>query len=129
VAGKIQEYFVIPPDYVATGLITRYTQKTELEPPSDVMYATQSVLIDNLLKGKVDEVTERTHQSASGLSNVSTGQDGNVAEGQNGWGAYAISYLFAILLVMSIFTASGYSSPEDSVKRKKTRIMECCFRR
>ncbi len=27
VSGQIQEYFVIPSDYVATGLITRYTQK------------------------------------------------------------------------------------------------------
>jgi len=36
-AGGISEYFIIPADYVATGLITRYTLEQELEPPGEIL--------------------------------------------------------------------------------------------
>jgi ABC-2 type transport system permease protein len=123
VKEDIKEYFVIPADYVSSGLITRYTLKTDLEPPSDVINAGQSFLVDNLVKDKVSpEIVERVKYPAA-LASVVLDKQGNVAEGQGGLGAWLISYLFGILLMISIFTASGYLLQGLS-EEKENRIME-----
>jgi ABC-2 type transport system permease protein len=123
VKEDIKEYFVIPADYVSSGLITRYTLKTDIEPPSDVINAGQSFLVDNLVKDKVSpEIVERVKYPAA-LASVVLDKQGNVAEGQGGLGAWLISYLFGILLMISIFTASGYLLQGLS-EEKENRIME-----
>ena len=38
-SGELDEYFVIPADYVATGTVARYTLEKELAPPPAVAYA------------------------------------------------------------------------------------------
>ena len=38
----ISEYFIIPPDYVSTGIVTRYTLERELEPPGETQCAIKS---------------------------------------------------------------------------------------
>jgi ABC-2 type transport system permease protein len=120
---KIKEYFVIPGDYIASGLITRYSLNTDLEPPSDVISAGQNFLINNMLKDKLSpEIIERVKYPAA-LSSVVLDKEGNVAEGQGGFGAWIISYLFSILLLMSIFTASGYLLQGLS-EEKENRVME-----
>jgi ABC-2 type transport system permease protein len=120
---KIKEYFVIPSDYIATGLITRYSLNTDLEPPADVISAGQNFLINNLVKDKLSpEIIERVKYPAL-LSSVVLDKEGNVADGQGGFGAWIISYLFGILLLMSIFTASGYLLQGLS-EEKENRVME-----
>jgi ABC-2 type transport system permease protein len=123
VNGNIQEYFVIPDNYIASGMVNRYSTKTELEPPSNVVNATQSFLVQNLLKDKVtSEIAMRVNYPLN-LSNTVLDETGNVSQGQGGFGAYIISYVFSILLIMSIFTASGYLLQGLS-EEKENRIME-----
>jgi ABC-2 type transport system permease protein len=123
IGDKIKEYFVIPGDYISTGLIVRYTLNTDLEPPADVVAAGQNFLINNLVKDKLSpEIIERVKYPAA-LTSVVLDKEGNVADGQGGFGAWIISYLFGILLLMSIFTASGYLLQGLS-EEKENRVME-----
>jgi ABC-2 type transport system permease protein len=120
-SGTLKEYFVIPEDYLVSGSISRYTTKTEIEPPADVLNPTRDFLISNLLKDNVSPETAARIKSPMALSTVVLDKSGNV--GQGGFGAYAFSYIFGILLVMSIFTASGYLLQGLS-EEKENRIME-----
>jgi ABC-2 type transport system permease protein len=123
VSGKLKEYFIIPDNYVATGLITRYSMRTDLEPPSDVMQATQNFLINNLIQGKVSPEVANRIQYPINVSSVVLDKSGEVADGQGGFGVWIMSYLFGILLLMSIFTASGYLLQGLS-EEKENRVME-----
>ena len=49
----IDEYFVIPPDYISTGIISRFTIGKELMPAAATRNAIENFLSNNLLAGKV----------------------------------------------------------------------------
>ena len=122
-AGEISEYFIIPSDYVSTGVVTRYTLERQLEPPGEIQWAIRSFLLSNLLEGQTSpEVTERVKTP---LALVSTRLDetGEVATDQGGFGALVVPYLFSILLVMAIFSSSGYLL-QGLGEEKENRIME-----
>jgi len=36
VSENLKEYFIIPRDYLNSGLVTRYSMKTQIEAPADV---------------------------------------------------------------------------------------------
>jgi ABC-2 type transport system permease protein len=119
----VEEYFIIPDDYIAQGMLLRYSLKTELEPGTGSSTAIKDFLIANLLKNDVSaDVTARV-QSPYYLSNTVLDKEGNVAEGQGGFGAYILSYIFSFLLLMSIFTASGFLL-QGLVEEKENRVME-----
>jgi ABC-2 type transport system permease protein len=121
--GDIKEYFLIPPDYIDQGILERYSLKTELEPGAGSSTAIENFLIANLLKDKVGaDVTARV-QAPYILNNTVLDSSGNVAEGQGGFGAYILAYLFSLLLLMSIFTASGFLL-QGLVAEKENRVME-----
>ena len=122
-SGDISEYFIISKDYLSTGIMTRYTLERELEPPGETRWAIKSFLVSNLLQGRTSpEITERVK---SPLALVSTRLDetGEVATDQGGFGAFIVPYLFAILLMMAIFTSSGFLL-QGLGEEKENRIME-----
>jgi ABC-2 type transport system permease protein len=123
VEGQVQEYFIIPGDYIATGQITRYYTRTELEPPAEIMNAMRSFLISNLLEEKVSPDVAVRVQYPLGVSSIVLDETGAVSQAQGGIESVIISYLFSILLIMSIFTASGYLLQGLS-EEKENRIME-----
>ena len=49
---EIDEYFVIPADYVNTGIVARYTLQKELTPPPAVSGAIEGFLDSNLLASR-----------------------------------------------------------------------------
>ncbi|GAH76567.1 unnamed protein product, partial [marine sediment metagenome] len=57
VEGDIKEYFVIPPDYISTGVVSRYTLEKQLEAPADIATAIRNFLLSNLLADKVPAAT------------------------------------------------------------------------
>ncbi len=122
-ASQIKEYFVIPSDYVQSGTLERYSTKTELEPPSNVIAAAQNFLVGNLLKDNVSPEIAARVKAPMAVNNVTLDKTGNVADNQGGLGALIISYVFAVLLVIAIFTASGYLLQGLS-EEKENRIME-----
>ncbi len=122
-AEDISEYFIIPSDYVSTGVVTRYTLERELEPPEETQGAIKSFLLSNLLEGRTSpEVTERV-KTPMNLGTVRLDETGQVAAEQGGVGAFIIPFLFSILLIMAIFSSSGYLLQGLS-EEKENRIME-----
>jgi ABC-2 type transport system permease protein len=123
ISGNITEYFIIPQDYIASGVLERFSLKTELEPGQGSVVAIKDFLIANLLKNEVSaDITARV-QSPYALDNTVLDKSGNVAGGQGGFGAYILSYIFSLLLLMSIFTASGFLL-QGLVEEKENRVME-----
>jgi len=53
VNGDIKEYFVIPQDYISTGVINRYTLERQLAASPAITAAINNFLLNNLLAGKV----------------------------------------------------------------------------
>jgi ABC-2 type transport system permease protein len=122
-AKKVKEFVVIPPEYLSSGLVYRYSMSTNIEPPAQTVTAVRQFLIDNLLAGKVDTSIITRIQSPLAFSSTVLDETGNKATGQGGWSAWFLSYLFGILLIMAIFTASGYLLQGLS-EEKENRVME-----
>jgi len=119
----ISEYFIIPSDYVSTGVVTRYTLERELEPPEETQWAIKSFLLSNLLRGQTEpEVTERV-KAPMNLGTVRLNESGEVATDQGGFGSIIVPFLFGFLLIMAIFSSSGYLL-QGLGEEKENRIME-----
>ena len=122
-AEDISEYFIIPTDYVSRGVLPRYTLKKELGPASETQWAMKSFLLSNLLEGQTSpEIAERV-KSPMWLSSVRLDETGQVATDQGGFGAFITPFLFGFLLIMAIFSSSGYLLRGLS-EEKENRIME-----
>ena len=122
-AEDVSEYFVIPPDYVSRGVVARYTLERELEPPDETRWAIKSFLLSNLLQGQTSpEIAERV-KAPLGLHSIRLDETGEVATDQGGFGAFIVPLLFGVLLIMAIFSSSGYLL-QGLGEEKENRIME-----
>ncbi len=122
--GDIEEYIVIPADYVESGAISRFTLKTEIEPPGNTVAAIRDFLQSNLLEGKVNtEVGDRVKNPLALFSTVLDSETGQPSEEVSGISAFILTYVFALLLLMAIFTSSGYVM-QGLGEEKENRIME-----
>ena len=120
---EIDEYIVIPADYVARGGVTRYTLSREIEVPDEAYRSVRHLLLNNLLAGKADEsVINRTQQPLS-LETIRLDETGAPAPTQGGWQTLALPYIFSILLVISIMSSSGFLL-QSVAEEKESRIME-----
>jgi ABC-2 type transport system permease protein len=121
--GEINEYFVIPSDYLSVGTVVRYTTKRELEPPRKIQEQVKEFMLSNLLAGRASpQIIERAKSPAEMVS-LRLDERGEVAADQGGFGAFVVPYIFAILLCMSIFTSSGFLLQGLS-EEKENRVME-----
>ncbi|MDD5189843.1 MAG: ABC transporter permease [Dehalococcoidales bacterium] len=118
----IVEYLVIPSDYISSGLIQRYGLKNEIEMSGIGQTTIRDFLLANLLQGNTPEVIARAKAPMNIVSTTLTGT-GEVAKQQGGISAMILAYLFAILLLMSIFSSSGYLL-QGLGEEKENRVME-----
>jgi ABC-2 type transport system permease protein len=123
VRGSISEYFVIPPDYISTGLINRYIQKKELAASPAIAAAISNFLLDNLLAGKVPETTIVRIEGPLNLISTRLTETGAVAPEQGGYGNFVIPFVFGILLALSIIVSSTYLL-QGLGEEKENRVME-----
>ena len=120
---EIDEFFVIPADYLTQGMIDRYVVEKELEVPGDTRSAMISFLQSNLLEGQTTpEIVERV-KSPMWLTNVRLDESGDIAEDQGGFEAFLVPMIFGFLLIMSIGSSSGYLL-QGLGEEKENRIME-----
>lgn len=120
---ETSQYFVIPQDYLSTGLVNRYTLDRELEPPYEVQQAIKDFLIGNLLEGQVnDNVMDRVSYPLS-LSSITLDESGQVSPEQGGFSAFIVPYIFSILLFVAIFSSSGFLM-QGLGEEKENRVME-----
>ena len=88
---EVSEYFVIPEDYLNTGLINRYTTARELELPGVTMALVEDFLVANLLTGEVsDEVLERAQTPLLPISTRLDPETGEVIPPENPFTAVAM---------------------------------------
>jgi ABC-2 type transport system permease protein len=124
IEGDIAEYILIDASYFETGAVVRFTLSRQLEPPGDRSVATRNFLLDNLLAADVDPAVLDRAKAPINLSNILIDPEtGLPAEDQGGFVALVLPYFFSILLVMSIFTSSGYLL-QGLAEEKENRIME-----
>jgi ABC-2 type transport system permease protein len=108
VKGDIKEYFVIPSDYISTGVINRYTLEKQLTASPAVTTAINNFLTSNLLAGKVPEATVARIEAPLNLVSTRLTETGAVAPEQGGYGNLIIPFVFGILLALSIIFSSTY---------------------
>jgi ABC-2 type transport system permease protein len=108
ITGNISEYFVIPPDYISTGVINRYTLEKQLEASPAVAAAINNFLLMNLLAGKVPLATIPRIETPPNLVTTRLTETGAVAPEQGGYGNMIIPFVFSILLALSIIFSSTY---------------------
>jgi ABC-2 type transport system permease protein len=121
--GAIDEYFVIPADYVATGTVTRYTLEKELTPPPAVESAIEGFLDSNLLASEVPpELIGRVLTSVHVVTTTLTAE-GAVAEDQGGFTNFIIPALFGALMAIALNVSANYVL-QSLGEEKENRLME-----
>lgn len=123
VEGDIKEYFVIPPDYISTGVVSLYTLEKQLVAPEDVARAIKNFLLSNLLAGKVPAATVDRVEAPLNLVTTRLTETGDIAPEQGGFGAFIIPVVFSLLLAFSIVFSSSYLLQGLS-EEKENRLME-----
>ncbi len=119
-AAKIDLYYVIPTDYLKTGDVTLVMPRLNLgqissAPVRRLLLGQLSQGIDhNLFNRLVDPVNIREinlQRDSSGKTQTNFGAD------------FAVAYLFAILLMLAVFTTNGYMM-QTVIEEKETRLIE-----
>ena len=123
VKGDIKEYFVIPPDYISTGVINRYTLEKQLAASAATTTAINNFLTSNLLAGKVPEATIARIEAPLNLVSTRLTETGTVAPEQGGYGNLIIPFVFGILLALSIIFSSTYLL-QGLGEEKENRLIE-----
>jgi len=124
IAGDIEEYFVITPDYISTGRIDRFTLERELEMSGSTRNAVRNFLLNNLLQGHVsDEMLERA-KSPAWFASTRLDKTGQISPEQGGMlGVFLLPYLFSFLFWLAILMCS-FTLLEGLGEEKENRIME-----
>jgi len=121
---EVDEYFIIPENYLETGVIERYTAKRELEPSWTAIARMEDFLVANLLAGEVsDEVLERAQTPLLPMSYRLDPETGEIIPPENPFTAFAMPIIFALLFMMSLFFTSGYLQQGVS-EEKESRLIE-----
>jgi ABC-2 type transport system permease protein len=120
---SVKEYFIIPPDFVSTGIVQRFVTQKEFVPPQETIAAIQSFLNLNLLAGKVPpEVISRV-ESPVNLVTTTLTSTGAVAPQQGGYTNFIIPAVFSFLLMLSLIFSSTYVL-QSLGEEKENRLME-----
>jgi ABC-2 type transport system permease protein len=123
IAGNIAEYFVIPPDYVSSGVINLYSiQGQSATPIETTMTAISNFLVGNLLAGKAPPATVERVTTPLNLVTTTLDKTGAVAPEQGGSTNF-IPAAFGFLLALAIVFSSGYML-QGLGGEKENRVME-----
>lgn len=121
--GDIEEYFIIPEDYLETGLVIRYHTEKELEISGETYGAIRNFLQDNLLRDQTSqEIVDRVKNPLS-VQSVRLDETGAPATDQGGFGAFVLPMIFGFLLISTIASSSGYLL-QGLGEEKENRVME-----
>ena len=119
----IKEYFIIPPDFISTGIINRYTTQKEVTPPSATTTVIKNFISSNLLEGKVPSTVVTRIEAPLNLVTTTLTSAGAVASEQGGFTNLVIPGIFGILLALSLSFSSAYVL-QSLGEEKENRLME-----
>jgi ABC-2 type transport system permease protein len=121
--GDVSEYFVIPSDYMSTGVINRYTLEREVETPPTITTVIKNFLTGNLLSEKVPPETIYRIEAPLDLVVTRLTETGDVATEQGGYGNVIIPGIFSLLLALSLMLSSIYMV-QGLGDEKESRLFE-----
>ncbi|KPK20979.1 MAG: hypothetical protein AMJ70_07405 [Dehalococcoidia bacterium SG8_51_3] len=121
--GGVSEYFVIPSDYLSTGVISRYTLKRQLETPLPIATAIKNFLTSNMLADKVPPETVYRVEAPLELVTTRLTETGEVAPEQGGYGNVIIPAIFGLLLALSLQASTIYLV-QGLGDEKESRLIE-----
>ncbi|KAF5422588.1 MAG: ABC-2 type transport system permease protein [Candidatus Methanocomedens sp.] len=121
-SGTLSGYLIIPEDYIKTGIVESYVMGKGTDIPHKEL---SELMINNLLKDKVDEDTLQRVKDPITFKRFSIETTGEVSEKglSDLLEDFALPYLIGILLLISIFTSSGYLL-QSVAEEKESRIIE-----
>jgi ABC-2 type transport system permease protein len=120
---NITEYFVIPPDFISTGVIKRYIIQKEVTPPPAATAAIKNFLSSNLLAGKVPPSTIDRIEAPLNLVTTTLTATGAVASEQGKLTNLIIPGIFSLLLALALSFSSAYVL-QSLGEEKENRLME-----
>jgi len=119
----VAEYFVIPSDYLSTGVINRYTLERQLETPPAIATGIKNFLTSNMLAGKVPPETVYRIEAPLDLVTTTLTETGEVATEQGGYGNVIIPAIFSLLLALSLQASTVYLV-QGLGDEKESRLIE-----
>ncbi len=121
-SGTLSGYLVIPEDYIKTGIVESYVMGKGTDIPQEEL---SELMVNNLLRDKVDEETLQRVKDPIKFKRFSVETTGEVSEKglSDLLEDFALPYLIGILLLISIFTSSGYLL-QSVAEEKESRIIE-----
>lgn len=123
VSKEIEEYFTIPADYQATGIIHRYTPDKEIGVPQQISSAIRSFLLSNLVEGNVSPmIVDRIHEPLK-LTTTTLTETGELASDQGGLGALLLPMFFSLLIGISLMSLSTFLL-QGLGEEKENRLIE-----
>ncbi len=125
--NEIQAFFVVDPSYVQTGRVSWYRKGSAIFASEGLGDQFRAVLASSLVAGQVGpEVVIRVNQPAV-YEEFRLGDDGvpvlDTRSGAEEVAEFFVPYIFAILLMISIFTGSGYLL-QSVAEEKENRMIE-----
>jgi len=119
----VNEYFVVPPDYISTGIIKRYTTQKEVTPPAATTAAIKNFISSNLLAGKVPSTIVTRVEAPLNFVTTTLTSTGAAASEQGGLTNLIIPGIFSLLLALSLTFSSAYVL-QGLGEEKENRLME-----
>jgi ABC-2 type transport system permease protein len=123
ISKDIEEYFIIPSDYISKGIIARYTLEKQLTVPPETQVAIKDFLLNNLLAEKVPINTIKVIGSPLNLVTIRLTITGAISPEQGGFTNLIIPGIFGFLLAFSLLFSSAYVL-QGLGEEKENRLME-----
>lgn len=123
-AGDIDEYFIVPSDYITSGRIDLFTLERELEVSDYTASAVRNFLLNNLLQGQISDETLARTKAPAWFTSTRLDESGQISPEQGGvLSVFVIPYVFSLLFWIAILTCS-FTLLEGLGEEKENRIME-----
>jgi ABC-2 type transport system permease protein len=123
ISRDVSDYFIIPQDYLYTGVINHYTLEKQPETPWTTVAAIKRFLTSNILAGKVPQYTINVIDAPLNLLTTRLTETGDVATEQGGWANVIVPGIFSFLLAFSVIFSANYML-SGLVDEKENRLME-----
>lgn len=125
-SDDIERYYVIPADYLVTGQVDEYTTGKGFFPSESGRGALKEFMLSNVLaisdlEQVPEQVVQRVRQPVL-VNQVRLDEEGEEKPPPD-YGSFAFFFVLSILLLMSIFTSSGFLL-QGIGEEKENRIME-----
>ena len=122
--ANISEYFVIPIDYMKTGVIDRYTTKREVVVPDLDIKLIGDFLVSNLVGKDVGNDTLARVQNPLLINSVRVDtKTGQTISAEAESTSFIMMYFFGLLFMMSLVLSSSYLL-QSVAEEKENRLIE-----